>query len=71
MEDVLVKFRFLLSMIIPLFYVGMGIYVIIEKTFMVKLKPEYAYSLGVILVLYGIFRFYRAYTYLNDIKNKP
>lgn len=71
MEDFLVKFKFLLTMLIPLFYVGMGIYVIIEKTFMVKLKPEYAIPLGVILILYGVFRFYRAYTSLNDTKIKP
>ena len=63
------KFRFLLTMLIPLFYVGMGVYVMIEKTFMVKLKPEYAYPLGIILILYGVFRFYRAYTSLNETKN--
>ena len=71
MEDFLGKLRFLLGMIIPVFYVGMGVYVIIEKTFMVKLKPEYAYPLGAILILYGIFRLYRAYTGLNETKSKP
>lgn len=64
------KFRVVLGMIIPIFYIGMGTFVIIEKTFMIKLKPEYAYSLGAILILYGLFRLYRAYTGINDLKTK-
>lgn len=60
-EEILGKLKFVLSLVVPVFYVGMGIYVISEKIFIVKLQPPmFAYSLGGVLIAYGIFRLYRA-----------
>lgn len=59
METMLHKFRFYLGLLIPLAYLGMGIYVMIEKIFIKKLDPVLAYSLGIVLVAYGLFRGYR------------
>lgn len=60
-EEILGKLKFVLSLVVPVCYVGMGIYVIAEKIFIVKIQPPaLAYSLGGVLIAYGIFRLYRA-----------
>lgn len=70
MDNILLRLRFLLSLAIPLCYVIMGVYVMVEKIFIVKLKPLVAYSLGVVFVLYGVYRLYRAFGILKENKSK-
>lgn len=60
MDNILERLRFVLSLVIPLFYVIIGIYVMVEKVFMKKLEPEFAYPLGGVLIVYGLYRLYRA-----------
>ncbi|MCD8540645.1 MAG: hypothetical protein LRY55_13430 [Leadbetterella sp.] len=60
-EAVLGKLKFVLSLVVPVCYIGMGIYVISEKIFIVKIEPPmFAYALGGVLIAYGVFRIYRA-----------
>jgi len=49
-----------LSIITGIFYIVLGIVVIIYKFFIIYLEPLIAYSLGALLVLYGLFRIGRA-----------
>ncbi|MCP2036907.1 uncharacterized membrane protein HdeD (DUF308 family) [Chryseobacterium sp. HSC-36S06] len=49
-----------LSLITGLFYIVLGVVVIIYKFFIIYLEPNIAYSLGGLLILYGIFRIVRA-----------
>ncbi len=59
-EELLNKLKFVLGLVVPVCYVGMGIYVIAEKIFIVKIQPPaLAYALGVVLMAYGLFRLYR------------
>ncbi|MDR6159838.1 MULTISPECIES: DUF308 domain-containing protein [Chryseobacterium] len=55
-----------LSLITGLFYIVLGIVVIMYKFFFTILEPGVAYALGGLLILYGIFRIYRA---ISKIKN--
>ncbi|EJL72126.1 DUF308 domain-containing protein [Chryseobacterium populi] len=55
-----------LSLITGLFYIALGIVVIVYKFFFTLLEPAIAYTLGAVLILYGIFRIYRA---VSKIKN--
>ncbi len=55
-----------LSLITGLFYIVLGGVVIVYKFFFTILEPAVAYALGAVLILYGIFRIYRA---LGKIKN--
>lgn len=50
-----------LSFITGLFYIVLGIVVIIYKFFIIILEPNVAYPLGALLILYGIFRIVRAF----------
>ena len=61
-DQLLLKLRFVLGLVVPVCYIGMGLYVMVEQIFIVKIQPPMlAYSLGVILVVYGLFRLYRAF----------
>ena len=61
-EKILVKLKMVLSLVVPVCYVAMGFYVIIEKIFIVKIQPPMlAYALGGVLIIYGLFRLYRAF----------
>ncbi|AZA59332.1 C4-dicarboxylate ABC transporter [Chryseobacterium shandongense] len=55
-----------LSLVTGLFYIVLGVVVIIYKFFFTILEPGVAYALGVLLILYGVFRIYRA---ISKIKN--
>ncbi|NML58728.1 C4-dicarboxylate ABC transporter [Chryseobacterium sp. RJ-7-14] len=55
-----------LSLVTGLFYIVLGIVVILYKFFFTVLDPGVAYALGGLLILYGIFRIYRA---ISKIKN--
>jgi uncharacterized membrane protein HdeD (DUF308 family) len=49
-----------LSLVTGLFYIVLGIVVIFYKFFFIILEPTVAYPLGGVMILYGIFRIYRA-----------
>ncbi|MGA9213020.1 C4-dicarboxylate ABC transporter [Kaistella sp.] len=49
-----------LSIVAGIFYVLLGIVVIVYKFFVIFLEPNVAYPLGGLFVLYGAFRIIRA-----------
>ncbi|WP_379966056.1 C4-dicarboxylate ABC transporter [Epilithonimonas sp. UC225_85] len=49
-----------LSLITGLFYIVLGIVVIVYKFFIIILEPNVAYPLGGLLIAYGVFRIVRA-----------
>ncbi|WP_072962077.1 DUF308 domain-containing protein [Chryseobacterium arachidis] len=51
-----------LSLVTGLFYIVLGVVVILYKFFFTVLEPNIAYVLGGLLIIYGIFRIYRALT---------
>ncbi|SHK07610.1 C4-dicarboxylate ABC transporter [Epilithonimonas mollis] len=55
-----------LSLITGIFYIVLGIVVILYKFFIIILEPNVAYPLGGLLIAYGIFRIVRA---IVGIKN--
>ncbi|MGZ5284575.1 MAG: C4-dicarboxylate ABC transporter [Kaistella sp.] len=59
-----------LSLVTGLFYIVLGIVVIIYKFFVIYLEPNIAYSLGGLLILYGIFRIVRAVYRIRQNKNE-
>jgi len=50
----------LLSFIVGVLYIIVGVFVIITKSFGVKLEPMPANVLGFLLCIYGVFRLVRA-----------
>lgn len=60
MEDLFGKAKIWLQVIIGIGYTLLGGYVIKEKWFLTTLDEKIAWVLGVILILYGIYRIYRA-----------
>ncbi|MCF2220304.1 DUF308 domain-containing protein [Chryseobacterium sp. PS-8] len=59
-----------LSLVTGLFYIVLGIVVIFYKFFFTILDPGVAYALGGLLILYGIFRIYRAITRIKNSGNE-
>ncbi|MDR3025654.1 DUF308 domain-containing protein [Chryseobacterium sp.] len=59
-----------LSLVTGLFYIVLGIVVIVYKFFFTVLEPAVAYALGVVLVIYGIFRIYRAISRIKKSRNE-
>jgi len=59
-----------LSLVTGFFYVVLGIVVIIYKFFIIYLEPNIAYSLGALLILYGIFRIFRSAYKIKDKKDE-
>ncbi|NMR35420.1 C4-dicarboxylate ABC transporter [Chryseobacterium aquaticum] len=55
-----------LSLITGLFYIVLGIVIIVYKFFFTLLEPAVAYPLGGLVMLYGVFRIWRA---VSKIKN--
>jgi uncharacterized membrane protein HdeD (DUF308 family) len=55
-----------LSLVTGLFYIVLGIVVMLYKFFFTVLEPGIAYALGALLILYGIFRIYRAVTRIKN-----
>ncbi len=49
-----------LSLVTGICYVVLGIFVIVYKFFVVYLEPNIAIALGALLIIYGLFRVYRA-----------
>ncbi|ANF51126.1 C4-dicarboxylate ABC transporter [Chryseobacterium glaciei] len=59
-----------LSLITGLFYIVLGGVVIYYKFFFTTLEPAVAYAMGGLLILYGIFRIYRAVSKIKDSGNE-
>lgn len=59
-----------LSLIAGFFYIVLGIAVIVYKFFIVFIEPETAYPLGVLLIVYGLFRIGRAVYRLKKEKDE-
>jgi uncharacterized membrane protein HdeD (DUF308 family) len=55
-----------LSLITGLFYIVLGIVVIVYKFFIIIIEPNVAYPLGGLLIAYGIFRIVRAVISLKN-----
>ena len=55
-----------LSLVTGLFYIVLGIVIIVYKFFFTLLEPAVAYPLGGLVMLYGVFRIWRA---VSKIKN--
>ena len=55
----------ILSLLIGVFYIALGIFVIEKKFFLVTLDGVIPYLLGGLLIAYGIFRIIRAIIYLR------
>ncbi|MFP7658268.1 MULTISPECIES: DUF308 domain-containing protein [Chryseobacterium] len=59
-----------LSLVTGLFYIVLGIVVIFYKFFFIILEPTVAYPLGGVMILYGIFRIYRAVSRIKNSGNE-
>ncbi|WP_428070457.1 C4-dicarboxylate ABC transporter [Chryseobacterium gambrini] len=59
-----------LSLVTGLFYIVLGIVVMYYRFFFTVLEPGVAYALGGLLILYGIFRIYRAITKIKNSGNE-
>lgn len=59
-----------LSVVTGFFYIVLGIFVFVRKWFLTDLEEPVAYSVGVLMVLYGIFRIIRAIYRINQAKNE-
>jgi len=59
-----------LSVVTGLFYIVLGIVVMYYRFFFTVLEPGVAYALGGLLILYGIFRIYRAVTKIKNSGNE-
>lgn len=55
-----------LSLVTGLFYIVLGVVIIVYKFFFTLLEPAVAYPLGAVVMLYGVFRIWRA---VSKIKN--
>ncbi|MCS3871584.1 uncharacterized membrane protein HdeD (DUF308 family) [Chryseobacterium ginsenosidimutans] len=59
-----------LSLVTGLFYIVLGIVVIYYKFFFTILEPGVAYAMGGLLILYGVFRIYRAISKIKSSGNE-
>lgn len=53
--------------LMALFYVGLGVLVIQKQWLMYSLEKNVSYALGVLLIIYGLFRGYRAVQGLREM----
>jgi len=59
-----------LSILAGIFYIILGVFVILKFWFFIPLEPNIAYALGALLVLYGGFRIFRAVHRLRQDRNE-
>ncbi|PWN69907.1 C4-dicarboxylate ABC transporter [Chryseobacterium phosphatilyticum] len=59
-----------LSLVTGLFYIVLGIVVIVYKFFFTILEPAIAYALGGVLIIYGVFRIYRAISRIKKSRDE-
>ncbi len=57
-----------LSLFIGLGYIVLGIVVIIYKFLFVALDPKVSLALGILLIVYGVFRIVRGFYRLKDAR---
>ena len=55
----------ILTFVVGILYIIVGVFVIITRSFGVKLDPIAAYALGILLCIYGVFRLVRAFIRLR------
>ena len=55
----------ILTFVVGILYIIVGVFVIITRSFGVKLDPIAANALGVLLCIYGVFRLVRAFIRLR------
>jgi len=66
-ETTLQKFLKYFGLLMTLVYPGFGLYLIFSSPEQLALQPQVKLILGIMLILYGLFRFYR--TYRRHFKN--
>ncbi|MCC2589714.1 DUF308 domain-containing protein [Chryseobacterium sp. MFBS3-17] len=59
-----------LSFFAGVLYIILGIFVVLKFWFFVPLEPNIAYALGAVLIIYGLFRIYRAVNRMKQKKNE-
>ncbi|TXF77804.1 C4-dicarboxylate ABC transporter [Chryseobacterium sp.] len=59
-----------LSLVTGFFYMVLGVVVIVYKFFIITLEPNIAYPLGALLILYGLFRIFRAVDKIKQARRK-
>ncbi len=70
-ETTLQKFLKYFSLFMTLVYPALGLYLMLSSPEQLALQPQIKLILGVVLILYGIFRFYRTYIRYFKDKNYP
>jgi prepilin signal peptidase PulO-like enzyme (type II secretory pathway) len=59
-----------LSIVAGVFYMILGIFIILKFWFFIPLEPNIAYALGGLMMLYGLFRIIRAIYRLKQDRNE-
>lgn len=59
-----------LSILTGFFYMVLGVFIILKKWFFVPLEDFVSYSLGTLMIAYGIFRMGRAIYRMKKEKNE-
>lgn len=59
-----------LSLVTGVFYIILGIFIIIKLWFFVPLEQNVSYILGGLMILYGFFRIFRAIYRIKQSKNE-
>lgn len=66
-QDPSKMFRVILHIAMGLIYLIVGVLVIVRQWFLIELQPLAAWSMGILIIIYGAFRCYRGYImYLDD-----
>lgn len=54
-----------LSILVGIFYIALGVFVMVYKFFLILLEGITSYLLGGLLIIYGVFRIGRAIYYIR------
>jgi hypothetical protein len=60
------RFLLFIGILFFLIYLTFGIIVILWEQFPIRLQPSYRIALGILLIIYGFFRFYRTFNTNRD-----
>lgn len=60
------RFLLFIGILFFLIYLTFGVIIILWEQFPIRLQPMYRIALGVLMMVYGFFRFYRAFNINND-----
>jgi hypothetical protein len=58
----------ILSVFLGFLYAVIGVLVLIYKKFFIELEPKWAVILGIVFIVYGVFRMYRAVKKIRNLK---